>query len=169
MSKKEIFFGKIIFLILHCWGDFKFCKNLQNFQEKNPKFIILIAKIFGKFSHFLRKKIIFENEPWPDFKIKFFLYSCRWKFRILKYFLSTRNQKLKKNLWSFLSKFLQNFFFVFVEKIFSKTTFPSPRKPRRWDCDFQIEIALEKNFGELRVKKCLLLWRNESALCSAEN
>ena len=52
-----------------------------------------------------------------------------------------------------MSKFLQNFFLIFVEKIFSKKSFPPPQKPRRKFYDLQIEIALKKILGELRVKE----------------
>ena len=79
-----------------------------------------------KFLHFFSKRNIFEDEPWPDFKNQFFLHPFRWNFCFSEKCLSRRNQNFKKIFLILLSKFVENFFFIFVEKNFSKMTFPPP-------------------------------------------
>ena len=79
-----------------------------------------------KFLLFFSTKNIFEDEPWPDFKNQFFLHPSRWNFCFSEKFLSRRNQNFKKIFLILSSKFFENFFFIFVEKNFSKMTFPPP-------------------------------------------
>ena len=79
-----------------------------------------------KFLLFFSTKNIFEDEPWPDFKNQFFLHPFRWNFCFSEKCLSRRNQNFKKLFLILLSKFVENFFFIFVEKNFSKMTFPPP-------------------------------------------
>ena len=80
-----------------------------------------------KFLLFFSTKNIFEDEPWPDFKNQFFLHPFRWNFCFSEKCLSRRSQNFKKLFLILLSKFVENFFFIFVEKICSKMTFP-PQK-----------------------------------------
>ena len=97
-----------------------------------------------KYLLFFNEKNIFEHEPWPDFENQFFLHPCRWDFCFSEKCLSRRNQNLQKIFSILLSKFLENFFFIFVEKNFSKMTF-SPHQ-YWWKNFFEKNNFCFKNF-----------------------
>ena len=95
-----------------------------------------------KFLLFFSTKNIFEDEPWPDFKNQFFLHPFRWNFCFSEKCLSRRSQNFKKLFLILLSKFVENFFFIFVEKNFSKMTFPPPRNLGNWKVKIFIFIFI---------------------------
>jgi len=121
--KKLVFFWKNVFF--HSSSLFWFSKILK-FRKIFRKISKNLISCRWKFLLFFSKKNIFEDEPWPDFKNKFFLHPFRWNFCFSEKCSSRRNQNFKKNFLILLRKFVENFFFIFVEKNFSKMTFPPP-------------------------------------------
>ena len=114
-----------------------------------------------KFLLFLSKKNIFEDEPWPDFKNQFFLHPFRLNFGFSEKCLSRRNQNFKKIFLILLSKFLENFFFIFVEKNFSKMTFPPHQM---WAKTFlkKLIFSLKKIVYLLEISKKTWIFQNMS-------
>ena len=121
--KKLVFFWKNVFF--HSTSLLWFSKILK-FRKFFRKISQNLISCRWKFLLFFSKKNIFEDEPWPDFKNEFFLHPFRWNFCFSEKCLSRRNQNFKKIFLILLNEIVENFFFIFVEKNFSKMTFPPP-------------------------------------------
>ena len=102
---------------------------MLNFEKIFRKKWIFSISCRWKILLFFVKKTFSKDEPWPDFQNEIFLHPCRWNFRFSEKCLSRRNQNFKNLFLILLSKFVENFFFIFVEKNFSKMTFPPPSVP----------------------------------------